>query len=272
MKSDQQIPDDPILTHNKNAWNRLVRAGNRFTSTATEAAFANPLAAVDSLGWLGPSIVGQAVLCLAAGGGRQAPLYAAAGAKVTVVDLSDEMLVLDRQVAQQRKLPMRILQGSMDDLSMLGEGEFDLVIHPVSTCYLKNIQVVFQQVARVLRAGGVYVSQHKSPTSLQVSRRSLGSSYVFHHGYYDKNPVEAAEPETTLREPGTLEFVHRVEEIIGGICRAGMTVEDLVEPFHADTGAELGSFGHRSCFVAPYLRIKARRTGTISAPRLFLET
>ena len=42
------------------------------------------------------------MLCLAAGGGKQSALYAAAGAEVTVVDLSPEMLALDRQVAAER--------------------------------------------------------------------------------------------------------------------------------------------------------------------------
>jgi len=52
-----------------------------------------------------------------------------------------------------------------------------------------------------------------------------------------------------------------LEELIGGMCRAGFVIEDLVEPLHADAEAERGTFGHRSQFVAPYLRIKARRVG-----------
>ena len=43
--------------------------------------FEDPLATVDGLGWLGGDIRGKALLCLAAGGGRQSVLYAAAGAK-----------------------------------------------------------------------------------------------------------------------------------------------------------------------------------------------
>jgi hypothetical protein len=61
------------------------------------------------------------------------------------------------------------------------------------------------------------------------------------------------------REPGTLEFLHRWEELLGGMCRAGFVIEDLIEPLHADAQAEIGSFAHRSQYVAPYVRIKARR-------------
>ena len=58
--------------------------------------------------------------------------------------------------------------------------------------------------------------------------------------------------------------MHRWETLIGGMCRAGFSIEDLVEPPHADEQAAIGTFGHRSRYVPPYVRIKARRIG--SAP------
>jgi 2-polyprenyl-3-methyl-5-hydroxy-6-metoxy-1,4-benzoquinol methylase len=51
------------------------------------------------------------VLCLAAGGGKHGPLYAAAGARVTVLDLSPAMLELDRQVARERGIGLELVQG-----------------------------------------------------------------------------------------------------------------------------------------------------------------
>ena len=110
--------------HNRKAWDARVRAQARFTRPAPDEEFANPLAAVDAAGWLGPSIAGQNVLCLASGGGRQGALYAAAGARVTVVDISAEMLAIDRQVAAERGLALRAIEGSMDDLSALQPASF----------------------------------------------------------------------------------------------------------------------------------------------------
>jgi hypothetical protein len=71
------------------------------------------------------------------------------------------------------------------------------------------------------------------------------------------------------RESGTVEFLHRWEDLLGGMCRAGFSIEDIREPLHADDRAAIGSFGHRSRYVAPYVRIKARRVGDGSsqAPR-----
>ncbi len=244
--------------HNRRAWDERVKSNDRFTRPANDEDFIDPLKTVDGLGWLGGDIRERRLLCLAAGGGRQGPLYAAAGAHVTVVDISPEMLQLDREVAGERKLNLRTVQTSMDDLTMFGAGEFDIVIHPVSTCYIPDLGAVYQQVARVTRSGSIYVSQHKQPVSLQADLDASASGYELVEPYYRQGPL----PQTSrsrLREQGTLEFLHRWEQMLGGLCRAGFVIEDLIEPFHADSEAALGEFGHRCCYIAPYVRIKARR-------------
>jgi hypothetical protein len=48
---------------------------------------------------------------------------------------------------------------------------------------------------------------------------------------------------------------------LGGICRSGFVIEDLIEPVHAEPHSPPGSFGHRCHFIAPYVRLKARRVG-----------
>jgi SAM-dependent methyltransferase len=252
-----------------------VRQGVPLATPATDADFRDPLATIDPAGWLGGDIRGWRVLCLAAGGGRHGALYAAAGAAVTVVDISGGMLELDRAAAAERGFDMRLVQTSMEDLSMFAAGEFDLVVHPVSTCYVPDVRPVFAAAARVTRAGGLYVSQHKSPVSLQAGLRPvtgeageagglrppLAGGYVLQEPYYREGPLPAAEA-SHLRERGTLEFLHRFEELIGGVCRAGFVIEDFLEPLHASAGAARGEFGHRARYVAPYLRIKARRLGS----------
>ncbi len=247
--------------HNQAAWDQLAAGNHPLTRPAEDRLFADPLKCVDPPGWLGQSIRGWKVLCVAAGGGRQGPLYAAAGAEVTVVDLSDAMLRLDREVAQHRKLDLRTVQTSMDELSMFAGGQFDLVIHPVSTCYVPNAAPVYHAIARVLRSGGLYISQHKQPANLQAELSPAGSGYLLSEAYYRGGPLPEFVGSSPLRESGAREYLHRWEQLLGEMCRAGFVIEDLLEPQHGDPQAEAGTFEHRSCYVAPYVRVKARRCG-----------
>ena len=251
--------------HNRAAWDRLAKQQNRLAKPARDEDFAAPLKSVDGPGWLGKDISNKKVLCLAAGGGRQGPIYAAAGAEVTVVDISPVMLELDRVVAQQRNLTLRTVEASMDNLSALSTASFDIVIHPVSTCYVPSVVPVFSEVARVLVSDGIYISQHKQPTSLQSSLESTAGAYQLKHSYYSKDPLPPESKPNLIREEGTIEYVHRWEEILGTMCRSGFAIEDVTEPLHAKPDAELDSFAHRCQYIAPYVRIKARRIGGVAA-------
>ncbi|MEM9826597.1 MAG: class I SAM-dependent methyltransferase [Planctomycetota bacterium] len=231
---------------------------------ASDDEIANPLRTVDGAGWLGKSIRGKKLLCLAAGGGRQSALYAAAGADVTVLDISPAMLARDRDSARQRGHSIRVVEGSMDDLSMFAAASFEIVIHPVSTCYFPQVVPVYREVARVIGEGGLYISQHKTPQSLQTRPTpDPAGHYVMDHAYYRDDPIadrgDDSLPARRLRESGAIEYLHRWEELIGGLCRCGFVVEDLAEPDHHDEHAQAGTFAHRCHFIAPYVRIKARR-------------
>ncbi len=264
----QSEPLDAVRRHNQQAWDRMARAGHALTAPATTRELENPLKVVDSAGWLTGGIRGWKVLCLAAGGGRHGPLYAACGAEVTVVDLSAAMLERDREVALERGLKIHTIQTSMDQLDMLSNEAFDLVIHPVSTCYLPNIAKLFPEIARVTRPQGLYISQHKQPANLQSSLDTYTGHYIIEHAYYDRRAVPPATSPNLLREPGTQEFAHSWNDLLGGMCRAGFVIEDLTEPFHGKADALPGSFGHRCHFIAPYVRVKARRVGKREQPRL----
>ncbi|WP_437190962.1 class I SAM-dependent methyltransferase [Planctomicrobium sp. SH527] len=243
---------------NQHAWDQLAKGKSQFAAVATDAECAQPLLTLDSRGWLPGSVKGMEVLCLAAGGGWQSILYASAGARVTVVDISPEMLKLDTEQAQRRNLDIRVIQASMDDLSQFETASFDIVHHPVSSCYIPKIRTVYQEIARVLRHRGLYISQHKQPASLQISERNPQDQYVLGVSYYHTDPLPVVK-DTAYREPGAVEYLHRWEQLIGDLCRSGLVIEDLVEPRRGDPHARPGHFRHRGMYVAPYVRIKARR-------------
>lgn len=252
------------LRANQAAWNTMAETCSVFAKTATDEECRQPLKTLDGRGWLPESVAGLNVLCLAGGGGWQSILYACAGANVTVVDLSDSMLKLDEQESRRRGLKVQIVRTSMEDLSMLADQMFDIVHQPVSSCYIPDVRKLYAEVARVLRDDGVYISQHKQPTSLQISHRNDRHQFVIGLEYYHQGPLPNM-PDTAYREAGTTEYLHRLESLIGDLCMAGFVIEDFREPKRADYSVDVSHFGYRGRFIPPYLRMKARRKPRPSA-------
>jgi hypothetical protein len=139
-----------------------------------------------------------------------------------------------------------------------------------------DVAKVYREVARVLRPGGVYLSQHKQPVSLQATDGPVGAQgkFVISEPYDREGPLPPGGEGAWHREAGAVEHLHRLESLLGGLCRAGFVLEDVVEPWHAKRDAAPGSFAFRCRFVPPYLAIKARRTAAVHAgdegSRLFL--
>lgn len=252
------------IEFNRQAWDERVRRGLVFTRPITSQELAEPRKAVDP--WaLEDGLVDKRILCLGAGGGRQGPAYAAAGGLVTVVDVSEAQLEIDRKFARERLLDIRTVRASMDDLSVLSDASYDIVIQPVSTCYVPDISRVYTEIARVMIPGGLYISQHKQPASLQADTRRGLQGYELLEPYYRQGPLPqvAGSPH---READTIEFLHRWEQLIGWMCRSGFVIEDLAEPDHGSPLAKANTFEDRSRFVPPYVRVKARRIAGEASP------
>ena len=152
----------------------------------------------------------------------------------------------------------------MLDMPMLRDAEFDLVIQPVSSCYVLDVVRLFAEVSRVLKPNGLYVSQHKQPINLQASLKTRNGKYTIDTEVGAVAIVAKSDEPSQLREPNTREVAHSLESIMGGICRSGMVIEEIHEPNHANMDSVADTIGHRSRYIPPYLRIKARKLATNS--------
>lgn len=252
------LPRD-VQTKNRAAWDQL--AGDPHFAGTIELP-PDRDAARDALDpWLAPEVTERTrVLCLGAGGGTHGPLFAIAGAQVTVVDFSAAQLRLDEQVARSRQLDLTTVLTSMDDLSTFAAETFDCVVQPVSGCYVRRLTRVYAEVARVLRPGGLYVVQHKQPASLQAGSLVESSGYRIDHPAVEGWPLAPTADQSLMhRERETYEFLHTLDSLLGGLCRSGFVIEDIYEPPRGDAWAPIGSLEHRAAFLPPYIKIKARR-------------
>lgn len=199
---------------------------------------------------------GIRVLCLAAAGGTHAPLLASAGARVTVHDFCPELLEIDRQWAARHQVAMDFTEASMDDLERYPSESFDLVLQPVSTCYLPSLIQLHAGLARILKAGGHYIVQHKQPAALQFGGTAHwmeGSANI--EGF----PLPPVPPGTPYRESGTQEYLHTLDSLLGGLCRSGFLIRDVRQSVRADAWAPTGTPEQIACFLPPYLQILAMR-------------
>ena len=108
--------------------------------------------------WLPDPLRGTRVLGLAAGGGQQMPVLACAGAVCTVLDFSDRQIETERLVAKREGYPITTVQADMTEPLPFDDESFDVIVHPVSNCYVEDVFAVWLECFRVLKPGGRLLS------------------------------------------------------------------------------------------------------------------
>jgi len=237
-----------VLGHNRDAWNGFVTSGNRWTVPVGPEVIARARAGDWSIvltptlpvprGWLG-DLPGKRVLALASGGGQQGPILAAAGARVTVLDASPAQLAQDRAVAAREGLHLETVEGDMADLGRFPDGTFDLVVNPVSTCFVPDVRPVWREAARVLRTGGALLAGFVNPVLFTVDAdlHAKGELRLRHRIPYSDLTSIGPEERARLVPPGTpLEFGHTLGDLLGGQLDAGLALTGLYEDGRPDGG------------------------------------
>ena len=173
------------------------------------------------------------MLCLACGGGQQGPIFAAAGANVTVFDNSPRQLAQDRLVAEREGLTIRTVEGDMADLSAFADGGFDLVFHPVSNVFAQDVLPVWREAYRVLRPGGVLLAGFMNPAIYIFDFALVDEKGILEvaHSLPYSDLADMSDDQLTryLAERSPLEFSHSLDEQIGGQLAAGFLLAGLFE-------------------------------------------
>jgi len=235
-----------VYEANKKAWDKNVKDGNPWTIPVTheqiEAARKGEWEVLLTncrpvpRNWF-PEMMGSDVLCLASGGGQQAPIFSAAGANVTVLDLSPAQLEQDRMVAEREGLPLRIVEASMDDLSMFHDEEFDLIFHPVSNLFCPRVQPIWNESYRVLRPGGCLLAGFVNPV-IYLFDNELEEKGIYQLKYSlpysDIDDLTQEERDKFFGKGAALEFSHMLEDQIGGQTDAGFHIIGFYESYVED--------------------------------------
>lgn len=262
---------DEIAKYNQGRWGDLVRAGIEFSKPRRDAtaesarATLNEWSDIDKFG-LG-DVAGKEVLCLASGGGQQSVFFSLLGARVTVFDLTPEMLDGDRAMAAHYGFDMRIEQGDMRDLSRFADGSFDLIYQPYSINFIPDPAPVFAEVSRVLRSGGHYYLQYGNPLWSMEETDWTGEGYPILMPYEQGTPTSPEDlPWDVWQDDGSIEkvqgpkeFRHTMSTLINGICGSGMVIIGTWEGPPGDASAEPGSWEHLKTYLPLWPAFWSRR-------------
>lgn len=232
-----------IRAYNRLAWDREVERSNQWTVPASSEVIAaarqgqweivlTPTKPVPKA-WF-PDLEGLDVLCLASGGGQQAPILAAAGARVTVLDNSPKQLAQDRLVAERERLIITTVEGDMADLWMFAEQSFELIVHPVSNLFVPEVRPVWAEAFRVLRPGGVLLAGFLNPVTYifdqELAERGL-LQVKYALPYSDLISLTEEERQRYIEQEEPLEFGHTLEDQIGGQLDAGFVITGFYEDY-----------------------------------------
>jgi SAM-dependent methyltransferase len=257
---------DDIAERNRRHWENNVRQGVLYTqpwldldvNTVTAFAQGEIDRMSDPYVYIYPQCVfrdvgGKKVLCLASGGGQQTAVFGLLGADVTVLDLTEGQLDGDRQAAEFYGYDVRIVKGDMRDLSVFRAGEFDVVYQAISACFVPDVRPVYSEVARILRAGGIYRVAHCNPTTQEVEATSWDGSG-------SRIPLPCVSGQ--LDDDDVCEYRHLFSQSFNGLIDSGFTIKGVWEdPRHlTGTGAaEPGTDDHMFGFIQKYFAIVACR-------------
>ena len=246
-----------VVGHNSSAWDAEVESGTSpwsqpVSSEDVERAGKGEFSIVLTphipvpRAWLPDEIKGKDILCLASGGGQQAPILAAAGAKVTSFDNSPKQLELDRMVADRDGLELVTVRGDAADLSAFEDESFDLVFNPVSNCFFPQLEPVWTEAFRVLRKGGTMLSGFHNGFFYIFdqfkSERDGALEVRYRLPYSDVRDLPKEQLEEVLSEGGALEYGHTLDQQIGGQIRAGFVISGFFEDYFTDEATPLNKY------------------------------
>ena len=223
---------------NRQAWNAIASSSKRWFVPASSDEIAaarngQPAIKVTAIKNIPPDwldhLPGKRILCLAAGGGHQGPLLAAAGAVVTVVDFSEEQLAIDQSVAEREGLSLKTIRC---DMRRLGEiGDFDFVINPCSLNFCPEVLPVWQEAYRVLVPGGTLIAGFVNPVNYLFAAEPLmrGKFIVANRLPHIEGDVLLESEITPGIPPTPVEYGHTLTDLIGGQTSAGFKICDFFE-------------------------------------------
>jgi SAM-dependent methyltransferase len=179
-----------------------------------------------------------------------------------VLDLSDVQLDRDRQAAEHHGYPVSTFQGDMRDLSVFADASFDIVWQAYSINFSPSVHLVFHEVSRVIKLGGIYLLHFANPFVQGVNDDGWdGKAYPLNAPYLDGEDMTSTYPTWDVEQPdgsnivlpGPHEYRHTLSTLLNSLAGNGFILLGLWEWMRKDENPQPGSWAHFTQVAPPYL-------------------
>ncbi len=264
---------------NEKKWDELARNGVLCSQPKLNLTLEEAKIYLNKDGHYKESVKGKKVLCLASGGGQQSIGFALLGAKVTVVDFSQEQLDKDKLVAIKYQKDIRIVKSDMRDLSFCNNEEFDIVYQPYSINYIPSVDQVFDEVARVLKPEGIYDLMFHNPyvhgswkdgcweKEWKTDELWQRKGYPIWQPYKDGSPIKTVDPNwnfvnennKAIRLESPQEYRHTMSTIINGLISRGLDIVSYEEEKGTSFESKPGTWEHYKSCLPPWVYLLSKK-------------
>lgn len=169
-------------------------------------------------------VADKRVLELGTGMGHSAIAMALQGAKVLGIDPDPIQLEHARELAEEQETKVELHQADLADLAFVRNESVDLVVSIHALAAVEDLDRVFRQAHRVLKADMPFVLSLPHPAASLVDPFSDDELHIA-RGYFEP-AILGSGPSLTYR--------HLIGEVFSGLIRANFRVDTLIENPYTD--------------------------------------
>lgn len=229
------------------SWVKFVRSGKNYYTE-----YLNGPALKQRIG----NVTGKKVLDIGCGEGFLSRFFAAAGAEVTGVDISEKLIKAAVEEEGRRMLGIRYLAADAADLSMLGSEGFDVVSCFMALMDMLDYDGVISEVSRVLKTEGKFITvlEHPcftanrliedKPVSGWVKRTHKNGTKEYPRfwlsDYFHRHSCSYKWNHARLPSSFVTTGFHRtLSDYVNSMCKHGLAITGMDEPQPLEEGVRL---------------------------------
>jgi SAM-dependent methyltransferase len=202
-------------------------------------------------------VADKRVLELGCGSGAGSVTMALQGARAIGLDFSAPHLNAARRLSERSGVKLELHEGDLADLAFAQAETVDVVFSVYALNLVEDVNRVFRQVHRVLKAGCPLVFSVPHPAYDMIVDDDLEQPLLVRRSYFDDSRIDLG-----TEGPPYFSYHHTISDLFTGLSRANFRVDTILEPEPRREGRGSPHWREASRFVPRTLIMRARKEGS----------